>query len=164
MKKLFYTILFLMTTVGVFAQDPSCGYVVILQDINTEAYTYEIIINDDTYNVHKDSLVIASQIRNQGKRVKKTVLRSKDHREILVGHQFGYCYPSHPNQNQLKILVSREDKTTNIVEYMYAFSSLEPGSYEIFVRSFSEGERDAVLYKHEVLLKDEKPTTGSIKS
>lgn len=141
----------IMPSIG-FAQDPSCEFIITIENVQDHSYDYKIIIQ---YDFEKESMdLIKQRITTYWDNknwipMETTVFKSNSNNRILVGYLSDYCYPNQNLENQLRIIIARRKKGTNTIKLMYSSCKLIPHRTEIIVKKFKSGQRDCEIFEYE---------------
>ncbi len=133
------------------AQDPSCEFIITLNEVDTNRYAY-FFITQDRYE--KESLselksVITKRLFTRGLHTENTLLRSEQGTQLIRSRRRRYCYPSPRIKKQLRIIVARQDKERKRIEFMIGRSKLRSGQTNIMISQFERGKKNYELFEFE---------------
>jgi len=153
MKQYFKLIILILITIPsyCFSQDPSCEFIINVENIDNIKYDYKIIIQYDYEKESIDSIKEKLETRwefDYSLPIESAILKSYANNKILVGYISDYCYPNHNMENQLRIIIARKEKEKNDVELMYASSKLVPSRTEIIIKNFQSGKRESEVFEY----------------
>lgn len=146
-------ILVILTTHLAFSQDPSCEYQVTLNDVQSNLYDYEIILEDQYEKIPIDT--IAKLLRNNvSLSLGYAFFKTQDGKEIILGSKSGYCYPNSEIEEQLRVIVTRKNKETEKIEIMYFTAPMLIGKTVIEIEKFQQGKREVDMYNYDRFVKE----------
>ncbi len=134
-----------------FSQDPSCEFIITLENVKNKHYDYKIIIQYDYEKENFDSVKkkLESNWEFSFRTIESSLLKSNSNHKIIVGYLSDYCYPNSDIDNQLRIIIARKEKEHNNVELMYTLCKLVPSRTEIFIKKFQRGLRENEVFEYE---------------
>lgn len=148
--KLTIFILIILPSHG-FSQDPSCDFVITLENVQDNTYEYKTIIEYDYEKEDIDSIKEKIKTNWENKNwilMENTLLKSNSNNKILVSYLSDYCYPNQNIENQLRIIIARRKKGTNIIKLMYGMCKLIPHRTEIIIKKFKSGQRQCEIFEY----------------
>jgi len=135
-----------------FSQDPSCQFVVNINDIDESKYDYKIIIDyqydKEPIDAVKEKLYKNWELNYWGT-VESSILKSNIGNKMLIGYKSDYCYPSNSITDQLRIIIARRKKGNTNIEFMYGLCPLVPSRTEIIIDTFKSGQRKCEVFEYE---------------
>lgn len=132
------------------SQDPVCEMIVTINNVSDHSYTYHVITQLD---FGKQSLESVAEDLKRGAGVagqhrESSLLRSKTGDELIISYDSDHCYPNYGNEDQLRIILVRQNKQTKEIEMMYGSAPLIIGRTEILIPEFIPGERPCEVFMY----------------
>lgn len=145
MKSLIVTLLIVITTQMAWSQDPSCEYVITIEQTTDSLYAYSLYIEDTP--LESTDVIVAFLEKEETLQTygQMEVFASVEGGEKLVIYYGTYCYPL-GTADQLRLFISRQHKVTGDIEVMYTTAPVVSGLTDIHFPDFREGERSNTIY------------------
>lgn len=155
--KIIIVIFFLLSSLRVLGQDPSCTFAITLKNVDINKYSYRFFTETD-YKTSKDSITIYLK---EGKTIgeehtESSISKSTNGKSLITTYYSNNCYPKWGAKNQLRIIISRENKKTREIDFMYTNCPLAPRKVDVIVDKFQKGERKYEIYNTREIYSDNK--------
>lgn len=149
MKILFLSFATLVSALG-FSQDPSCTYVIYLENANLSKYEYRFFTQTNFNYMPIDSIGAygIKGLTISDEHVESGI--SKSGNKLLIStYKTDYCYPNEALENQLRIIVLRKRKSDSKLDIMYTDTKLEAEKKVIVeIKKFKSGRRKFDYYQY----------------
>jgi hypothetical protein len=148
----------LLSSLRTLGQDPSCEYSITLQDVDINKYSYKFFTETDYDKIATDSIIsYLKKGKNIGREhTESTLSKATKGKSLITTYYSDYCYPNSSIKNQLRIIISRENKKTRKIEFMFTSCPLTAGKADIMVEKFQKGERECAIYNPTEIYNDNK--------
>ena len=148
----------LFSSMRTLGQDPSCKFAITLKNVNINKYSYKFFTETDYDKISKDSIAIYLKKGKTigGEHTESSISKSTNGNSLITTYYSDYCYPNSRAKNQLRIIISRENKETREIDFMYTNCPLEAGKADIIVDKFQKGERESEIYNATEIYSDNK--------
>ena len=129
-----------------FGQDPNCYYNIVLKQVEMDKYDYRIFLEDQGYermpleHYHQD--FPSSSFPNHSHLIKTNDGKKK----VLLQTFYTHC--SSRQKDDLRVIISRKNKNTGEIEFMYTEKPVEESYTEVIFKKFKAGKRKAKINRH----------------